>query len=212
MQSQIQQKPIFIPIINHSWTPNHNSILIVKKWFDELYGPSVCKLLETSQINSLQFEEYIKGLTEGRETVCFYICLHGKQYINKETGKPEEFLLLNSSFKIKDEELTRIINDIKFKNLYIYIESCHGGGLLNMIKIDDKSKSMANVSVVIFNVCSKEQKCYVQINGGQTIGLVTGILNKYQMNPFRTPEKGLELIKRIYPTLDSKVTIMKNLS
>ena len=52
----------------------------------------------------------------------------------------------------------------------------------------------------------------------RTIGLSrkkffkTGILNKYQMNPFRTPEKGLELVKKIYPTLDSKVTIMKNLS
>ena len=212
MRSQIQQKPIFIPIINHNWTPNHNSILIVKKWFDELYGPSVYKALETSRINSLQFAEYIRGITEGRETICFYICLHGKQFINKETNKPEEFLMLNDSFRLKDEEFSEIINSIHFKNLYIFLESCHGGGLINMIKIDDKITSMDNVNVVIFNVCSKEQKCYVNINSGQTIGVVSAFLNKYQTNPFRDPEKALLMVKKVYPTLDTKVTIMKNLS
>lgn len=212
MRSQIQQKPIFIPVINHNWTPNHNSILIVKNWFDELYGPSVCKTLETSQINGAQFAEYIRGITEGRETVCLYICLHGKQFINKETGKPEEFLLLNDSFRLKDDEFSEIINSIHFKNLYIFLESCHGGGLINTIKIDDKITSMDYVNVVIFNVCSKEQKCYVRINANQTVGVVSAFLNKYRANPFREPEKALLMVKKAYPTLNTKLTIMKNLS
>lgn len=212
MRSQIQQKPIFIPIINHNWTPNHNSILIVKNWFDELYGPSVCKAIDTSQINGVQFAEYIRGITEGRDTVCFYICLHGKQIINKETGKPEEFLLLNDTFRLKDDEFSEIINSIPFKNLYIFLESCHGGGLINTIKIDDKITSMDYVNVVIFDVCSKEQKCYVQINANQTVGVVSSLLNRYRANPFRDPEKALLMVKKVYPTLNTKVTIMKNLS
>ena len=81
-----------------------------------------------------------------------------------------------------------------------------------MIKIDDKITTMDNVNVVIFNVCSKEQKCYVNINGGQTIGVVSAFLNKYQTNPFRDPEKALLMVKKVYPTLNTKVTIMKNLS
>ena len=84
--------------------------------------------------------------------------------------------------------------------------------MINTIKIDDKITSMDYVNVVIFNVCSKEQKCYVRINANQTIGVVSAFLNKYRANPFRDPEKALLLVKKAYPTLNTKVTIMKNLS
>ena len=213
MQSQIRQKPIFIPIINHLWTPNNYSINIVKKWFDELYGPSQVYLLDTWRYSKEQFVTEIKKATSQSETICFYICLHGKQLQNQKTGKPEEFLKLNENVLIPDKELSEMITEIKFKSLYMMIECCHGGGLINFIKIDDKTKDMSETNILIFNICSKEQKCYVLTDHStMSVGSATSLMARNRINALRNPRIGLQLLKKFYGYLETKVTIVNTIS
>lgn len=212
MQTQFRPRPIFVPIINHLWTPNNNSILIVKKWFEELYGPSSAKLLDTWPMSKSDFFRELKLAVGMSDTICMYICLHGKQYKNAKTGEPEEFLKVNENTLIPDTEFSELINSLKYKNLYIFLEVCHGGGLVNTIKIDDTIRDMSNVNIVIFNVCSKEQKCYVNYDRVNTIGMASRSLMQYHINPFAAPDRGLLLLKKLYGYLHTKVTVIKNLS
>ena len=213
MQSQIQQKPIFIPIINHLWTPNNYSINIVKKWFEELYGTCRTVPLDTWRFSEEKFETEIKKAVGTSDTICFYICLHGKQYINKETGKPEEYLRLNDNVLIPDSEFSEMISSLKYKNLYMILEVCHGGGLINTIKIDDSIKDMSECNILIFNVCSKEQKCYVITDySTMAIGKATSLMAKNWINPLKNPRIGLQLLKKVYSYLETKVTIINTIS
>ena len=212
MQAQFRQKPIFVPIINHLWTPNNNSILIVKKWFEQLYGLCEVRPLDTWMMTKENFKAVIRKLIGNATSICFYICLQGKQYINEKTHQPEEFLMINERERIQDVELSNFINSLKWRNLCMFLEVCHGGGLINTIKLDDTIRDMANANIVIFNVCSKEKKCYVVKKDGQSIGEAAQTIYSHQINPFSNPSKALEILKRIYPHLHTKVTIIKNLS
>ena len=60
MQAQFRQKPIFVPIINHLWTPNNNSILIVKKWFEQVYGLCEVRPLDTWMMTKESFKAAIR--------------------------------------------------------------------------------------------------------------------------------------------------------
>ena len=212
MQSQIRQKPIFIPVINHLWTPNDYSILIVKKWFEELYGQCETRLLDTWLFTKEKFETEIKKSTGDTDTICIYICLHGKQYINQRTGKPEEFLKLNDNTLIPDIEFSNLISNLKYKNLYMILEVCHGGGLINTIKIDDSIKDMSESNILIFNICSKEQKCYIFNGEDGTVGLATVTMLRNRINPLKNPRLGLQLLKNLYSYLETKVTIVNTIS
>ena len=209
---QISQKPIYIPIINHEYTPNNNSINIVYKWFQELYGRVKTLSIDTYQCTKEQFFNIIREGTKGYTTICFYLCIHGKQFINKETKEPEEWLMINDETLILDKEFSEFISELKFQNLYMIIESCHGGGLINTIKIDDTIQDMSNVNILIFNICSKEQKCYVQKSTIGSIGIVTCLLYGNKINPLRHPRTALSLVKRIYPHLHTKLTLLNNIS
>ena len=211
MQSQIRQKPIFIPIINQLWTPNHFSIKIVKEWFEKLYGPCITKPVDTHSMTTEAFKKTVQEAVSS-EVLCFYVCVHGKQRINPESGKTEEYLRLNDKEIITDTEFTQLIKTIPYKTLLMFNESCHGGGILNELKIDDRTAFSENMNVVIINACSKEQKCYVNRTGFGTVGLLSGILCDRQINPFSMPEKALQVSKALLPRLDTKITVMKNIS
>ena len=210
MQSQIQQKPIFVPIINQQWTPNHISINIVYKWFRELYGDPDVYSICTETLTAETFAKLLRMATQG-PIVCLYICVHGKQFVNKESGQPEEYILLNEKHMIPDTEFTEILNSIPYKTLLIFNESCHGGGFIENIKLDDKVGT-ENINVTIVNACSKEQKCYVCKDGFTTTGVLSGLLCGLNINPFVSPEKALQFAKRKLPYLKTKITVVKNLS
>lgn len=211
MQSQIQQKPIFVPIINQRWTPNHISINIVCKWFEELYGKAMVYPVYTEGLTPETFAAALHRATQST-IVCLYICVHGKQFINKESGQLEEYVLLNENHMIPDAEFTKILNGIPYRTLLIFNESCHGGGFVENIKLDDHRVKMDSTNVVIVNACSKEQKCYVRRDPASTTGLLSGILYESRVNPFYAPEKALQVAKRVLPQLKTKITVVKNLS
>lgn len=211
MQSQIQQKPIFVPIINQQWTPNHISINIVYEWFRKLYGEPITYPVYTEALTTETFANVLRKATQGT-TVCLYICVHGKQFVNKETGQPDEYILLNEKHMIPDTVFTEILNSIPYQTLLIFNESCHGGGFVENIKLDDHRVEMDNTNVVIVNACSKERKCYVKQNQTSTTGLLSGILYESRVNPFYAPEKALQIAKCVLPQLKTKITVVKNLS
>lgn len=172
--------------------------------------PIVCPVY-TERLTTETFAATLQRVTRGT-TVCLYICVHGKQVINKETGQPEEYILLNEKHMIPDAEFTKILNGIPYQTLLIFNESCHGGGFVENIKLDDHRVKMDNANVVIVNACSKDQKCYVRRNQTDTAGLLSGILYESRVNPFYAPEKALQVAKRVLPQLKTKITVVKNLS
>lgn len=177
-----------------------------------MYGPSEGHLIDTWSYTKEKFASEITSITQKSNTICFYICLHGKQFKNAKTGEPEEFLKINDQNLIKDTDFSELINSIKFNNLYMFLEVCHGGGLINTIKLDDTICNMANVNVVIFNVCSKEKKCYMLTDKVSTIGTAASTLVRNRVNPFKAPAIGLQLIKKFYTDLQPKVTIINTIS
>lgn len=177
-----------------------------------MYGLSEGHLIDTWSYTKEKFVNEIKSITQKSNTICFYICLHGKQFLNEKTKKPEEFLKINEQNLIPDTEFSELINSIKFNNLYMFLEVCHGGGLINVIKLDDKVKDMSEMNVVIFNVCSKEKKCYMLTSKVDTIGIAASTLVRNRINALKNPVLGLQLLKRFYTDLQTKVTIINTIS
>ena len=208
-----KKKPIFIGIINHNYTPNNYSIIIVKDWFSSIYNNFDFVTIDTYNKSKEEFQDILMKYTKGRETIGMYLCIHGIQQEDEKTHIKNESLKLNEKTYLKDEEFTKIINSFnEMKTFYFYSETCHSGGLINNIKIDKPLNELENYSCIILNISSKDYKCYVLTDGNNTIGISCKILMDAHINPFKTPEMALMTLKRLLGYLKPKLTIIKNIS
>ena len=202
------EKPLFLAILNETYTPGNQSAHIVRDWFNSIVGGVNGNVLNTQSMSKVQFLSTLKEVCKNHNIICFYLCVHGVQY--RENGEIREKLKINEEVEIEDSEFTELINSLEFTNLYIFNESCHGAGLFNGIQLDKENTKLQNV--IIFNVCSKEEKCFVRIIYSQSIGLICHFLFKNRINPFRSPEIAYDIIKKQYPGLQTTVTLLKNLN
>ena len=201
-------KPFFLAIVNQQYTPGNQSAHITRNWFSGLVGGVNGHILDTSTMSKEVFVNTFSEVCKNHKILCLYVCVHGVQYREKDGTK--EFLKINDRVEVPDYEFTALLNNLQFEQLYVFNESCHGAGLFNGIVLDKGETKLKNV--VIFNACSKEEKCFVRIVYSQSIGLVSHLLFTSKINPFKSPETALSIVKHQYPDLQTTVTLLKNLN
>lgn len=202
------EKPIFVSIINESYTPGNQSPYIVRSWFSSIVGGVSGIVIDTLNITKEKFVATLMEVCKNHNRICLYLCIHGVQY--RENEEVHEKLKINDKVEIPDYEFTAILNGLQYEELYIFNESCHGAGLFNSIVLDRNSIKIKNI--ILFNVCSKDQKCYVKIISTQSVGIVSHYLFTNRINPFKTPDIAYNAIKKYFPDLQTTVTLLKNLN
>lgn len=214
MKTQIDQKPIFISVINHNETPNNRSIGIVGEWYSQIEKQFDRKVIDTFDMDADTFFKTIVEYTENRPSVCMYFCLHGTHETSEEHPEGLEFLKLNDKNKIPDEDFTSFISVIPIQHIYLYFEVCHSGGLLNTL-VCDTATIPVDRSFLMFTACSKDQKCWTNfyqsmIDGKYCLGETSSWLRKHCLNPLTQPDTCYMALRKGLPHLRPKYIVLRN--
>ena len=71
------EKPIFVSIINESYTPGNQSPYIVRSWFSSIVGGVSGIVIDTLNITKEKFVATLMEVCKNHNRICLYLCILG---------------------------------------------------------------------------------------------------------------------------------------